>query len=58
MALPAEKQAQRVSMVASCGARECVHNERGDCHAGSIRVEMGDEGPVCATYEPEGGPRR
>jgi hypothetical protein len=30
-----------------------MHNEDGDCHAGSIRVEIKEGGAICATYNPE-----
>jgi hypothetical protein len=30
-----------------------MYNEEGECHAGSIRVEMNERGAICATYNPE-----
>jgi hypothetical protein len=53
MARPAKEMAPQASTVASCSARNCTHNEEGECHAGSIRVEMSERGAICATYEPE-----
>jgi hypothetical protein len=53
MARPAEQKGPQASTVSACSARDCMYNEDGDCHAGSIRVEMREGGPVCATYNPE-----
>lgn len=52
MAHPQEKQSPQTSAVASCAATDCQHNENRECHAGEIRVEMGAQGAVCATYSP------
>lgn len=53
MANPQERQRGEPSAVASCSVTDCVHNEDRDCHAGEIRVEVGPQGAVCATYTPE-----
>ena len=53
MARPAEQRRPQASTVSSCSARDCMHNENGECHAGSISVEMKDRGAICATYSPE-----
>ena len=53
MARAAEQRGPQASTVSSCSARDCMHNEDGDCHAGSIRVEMKEGGAICATYNPE-----
>ncbi len=53
MANPQEQRATAASVVASCSATDCVHNENRECHAGEIRVEIGARGAVCATYSPE-----
>jgi len=52
MANPQEKRAQAPSAVASCSATDCQHNENRECHADEIKVEMGAQGAVCATYNP------
>jgi hypothetical protein len=53
MANPQERRAAEPSMVASCSATDCSHNENRECHAGEIRVEMGAQGAVCGTYNPQ-----
>jgi hypothetical protein len=53
MANPLEKRSAAPSAVGSCSATDCVHNEDRECHAGEIRVEMGERGAVCATYDPQ-----
>ena len=53
MTRAAEQRLPHASTVASCSARECMHNENGECHAGSIQVEMTNGGAICATYNPE-----
>jgi hypothetical protein len=53
MARPAEQRGPQTSTVSACSARDCMHNEEGECHAGSIRVEMREGGAICATYNPE-----
>ena len=55
MANPQERASTRTSAVASCSATDCVHNEKTECHAGEIRVEMSGSGAVCTTYESERG---
>lgn len=52
MANPQEKRAEAPSAVAACTVTDCVHNEERECHAGEIRVEVGAQGAMCATYEP------
>lgn len=52
MANPKERHEAAPSAVASCSATDCTHNEDRECHAGEIRVEMGAQGAVCATYDP------
>jgi hypothetical protein len=42
------------SVVGSCSATECRHNEDRECHAGEILVQIGGNGTaVCDTYSPE-----
>ena len=53
MANPQEKRAAQPSAVAACTVTDCKFNENQDCHAGEIRVEVGAQGAVCATYTPE-----
>jgi hypothetical protein len=43
----------RASVVGSCSATDCRHNENRDCHAGEILVQIGGSGAVCGTYDPE-----
>lgn len=52
MAEPQERMGEGHSMVASCSATDCTHNENRECHAGEIRVEMGGQGAICGTYNP------
>jgi hypothetical protein len=52
MANPQEKQAPAPSAVAACTVTDCTFNEDKECHAGEIRVEVGAQGAVCATYQP------
>jgi hypothetical protein len=52
MAEPREQRATAQSVVSSCGATDCSHNENRECHAGEIRVEMGAQGAICGTYNP------
>ena len=49
----AEQRAPQASVVSACSASECTHNEGGECHAGSIEVQMKNGGAICATYTPE-----
>ena len=49
----AEQRAPKASVVSACSARDCAHNQDGECHAGSIEVQMRDGGAICATYTPE-----
>jgi hypothetical protein len=53
MANPQERHSAQTSKVAACSVTDCVHNENRDCHAGEIKVEVGAQGAVCVTYEPE-----
>jgi hypothetical protein len=53
MVNPQEKRASARSAVAACSATDCMHNEDRECHAGEIRVEMGAQGAICATYDPQ-----
>ncbi len=53
MANPQEKHAAHPSAVAACTVTDCKFNENHECHAGEIRVEVGAQGAVCATYTPE-----
>jgi hypothetical protein len=53
MANPQEKRAAEPSAVASCTVTDCTYNEERECHAGEIRVEIGSQGAVCATYNPQ-----
>ena len=52
MANPQQRTSAAASTVASCAATDCTHNENRECHAGEIRVEIGGQGAVCATYDP------
>lgn len=52
MASPQEKASAAASTVAACSVTDCTHNEDRECHAGEIRVEVGSQGAVCATYDP------
>lgn len=52
MANPQERSSHAPSAVGSCSATDCTHNENSECHAGEIRVEIGGQGAICATYEP------
>lgn len=53
MANPQEKRSAQPSAVASCSATDCSYNENRECHAGEIQVEMGAQGAVCGTYNPQ-----
>ncbi len=53
MANPQERPRAAVSVVASCSATDCTHNHDRECHAGQIRVEIGAQGAICGTYNPE-----
>lgn len=53
MAHPQERSREQTSAVAACSVTDCRFNENHDCHAGEIRVEVGSQGAVCATYSPE-----
>ena len=53
MASPQENRAAQPSAVAACSVTDCKYNQDHDCHAGEIRVEVGAQGAVCATYTPE-----
>ncbi|MDQ3604911.1 MAG: DUF1540 domain-containing protein [Gemmatimonadota bacterium] len=53
MANPQERSKEQTSAVAACLVTDCRFNENQDCHAGEIRVEVGAQGAVCATYSPE-----
>ncbi|MGH7481726.1 MAG: DUF1540 domain-containing protein [Longimicrobiales bacterium] len=52
MAEAQKKQAAGGSVVASCTATDCRHNENEECHAGRIVVRMQAGGATCGTYEP------
>jgi hypothetical protein len=41
------------SVVGSCSATDCRHNEDRECHAGEIVVQIGSNGAACGTYDPE-----
>lgn len=41
------------SVVGSCTATDCRHNEERECHAGEIMVQIGSGGALCGTYDPE-----
>jgi hypothetical protein len=41
------------SVVGSCSATDCRHNEDRECHAGEIVVQIGQGGAACGTYDPE-----
>ncbi len=43
----------QASVVGSCSATDCRHNEERECHAGEITVQMSQDGAHCATYDPE-----
>jgi hypothetical protein len=53
MANPQERRSAQPSAVAACTVTDCTYNENHECHAGEIRVEVGGQGAVCATYTPE-----
>ncbi len=53
MANPQERTSAQASVVAACSATDCTYNQERECHAGEIRVEVGAQGAVCATYTPE-----
>lgn len=53
MANPQQRPQAESSTVAACSVTDCRHNEDRECHAGEIRVEVGAQGAVCATYSPE-----
>lgn len=54
MAEPQKQGAPKASTVASCSATDCIHNENEDCMAGTIRVDMSQDGhAVCRTYQSE-----
>lgn len=53
MTQPQKKAQAQTGVVASCSATDCSHNENRECHADEIRVEMGAQGAVCATYNPQ-----
>lgn len=58
MANPQEKRGTASSVVSSCSATDCTHNENHECHAGEIRVEMGAQGAICGTYNSRKGKMR
>lgn len=41
------------SVVGSCSATDCRHNEDRECHAGEILVQINAGSAVCGTYSPE-----
>jgi hypothetical protein len=43
----------RSSVVGSCSATDCRHNEQRECHAGEILVQINGSSAVCGTYSPE-----
>jgi hypothetical protein len=51
---PQARSRPQSSVVGSCTATECRHNEDRECHAGEILVQIGGSGAVCGTYDPEG----
>lgn len=53
MANPQERHQSSPSAVGACTVTDCRYNENRECHAGEIRVEVGAQGAVCATYSPE-----
>ena len=53
MANPQERTSAQASVVAACSVTDCTYNQNRECHAGEIRVEVGAQGAVCATYTPE-----
>lgn len=53
MANPQRQPTAGSSVVGSCTATDCVHNEDKECHAGQIQVRMESNGAVCGTYDPE-----
>ena len=53
MANPQERSSAQTSVVAACTVTDCTYNQDRECHAGEIRVEIGAQGAVCATYTPE-----
>jgi hypothetical protein len=44
---------QNESVVGSCSATDCRHNEERECHAGEIVVQINAGSAVCGTYSPE-----
>jgi hypothetical protein len=53
MAEPQPQGRPNTSVVGSCTATECRHNEDRECHAGEIVVQIGGNTAVCGTYDPE-----
>jgi hypothetical protein len=43
----------QTSVVGSCSATDCRHNEDRDCHAGEIVVQINAGAAICGTYSPE-----
>jgi hypothetical protein len=53
MADPKRQPRSESSVVGSCTATDCRHNEDRACHAGEILVQIGGGGTaVCGTYAP------
>jgi hypothetical protein len=53
MAEPHRQARPESSVVGSCTATECRHNEDRECHAGEILVQINGGTAVCGTYSPE-----
>lgn len=53
MAEAQREPSAQASMVASCSATDCTHNEDKECHAGEIDVQMREGRAVCATFSPD-----
>jgi hypothetical protein len=46
-----EKKDLQVSVISSCAATSCRHNEAHQCTAGTITIAMVNNAPACGTYE-------
>jgi hypothetical protein len=53
MAEPRQRPVGGASVVGSCDATDCRHNEDHECRAGEITVRMAGRGAECGTYDPE-----
>lgn len=53
MANPQERANAETSVVSACSVTDCTYNENRECHAGEIKVEVGAQGAICATYTPQ-----